>query len=237
MTLESDHFICVREKINEQNQVVIIDLADANHVLRRPITADSAIMHPRKKILALKGEYRCLPIPDCGVFIVLRAAGRTLQIFDIEAKQKVKSHVNDSDVVFWKWLSDSTIGMVTDTAVYHWSVTDTTSPPQKIFDRHPTLVGAQIINYRASADEKWLVLVGISGNTTNPSAFKVKGAMQLFSRERGVSQPIEGHAAAFAELKLDGNPNPTKLFSFSVRTATGAKVREFTGPARSVVNA
>ena len=57
LTLESDHFICVREKVNEQNQVVIIDLADANHVLRRPITADSAIMHPHKKILALKGVY------------------------------------------------------------------------------------------------------------------------------------------------------------------------------------
>jgi hypothetical protein len=54
LTLESDHFICVREKVNEQNQVVIIDLADANNVLRRPIGADSAIMHPSQKILALK---------------------------------------------------------------------------------------------------------------------------------------------------------------------------------------
>ena len=54
LTLESDHFICVREKVNEQNQVVIIDLSDANNVLRRPIGADSAIMHPNQKILALK---------------------------------------------------------------------------------------------------------------------------------------------------------------------------------------
>lgn len=94
-----------------------------------------------------------------------------------------------------------------------------------MFDRHPTLVGAQIINYRCSADEKWLVLVGISGNTTNPSAFKIKGSMQLFSRDRGVSQPIEGHAAAFAEIKLEGHQHTTKLFTFSVRTAAGAKVR------------
>ena len=152
-------------------------------------------------------------------------AARTLQVFNIETKQKVKSHVNNEDVVFWKWLTDSIIGLVTETAVYHWSIADTTSPPAKVFDRHPTLVGAQIINYRASADEKWLVLVGISGNTTNPSAFKVKGAMQLYSKERGVSQPIEGHAASFAEIKLDGHQHVTKLFTFSVRTATGAKVR------------
>ena len=114
--------------------------------------------------------------------------------------------------------------MVTDTAVYHWTIADQTSPPQKVFDRHPTLAGAQIINYRISADEKWMVLIGIAGNTTNPSAFKVKGAMQLYSKERGVSQPLEGHAAAFAEVKLDGHQHPTKLFTFSVRTATGAKV-------------
>ncbi|KAJ7224497.1 hypothetical protein GGX14DRAFT_425944 [Mycena pura] len=205
LTLESDRFICVREKVGEQNQVVIIDLADANNVLRRPISADSAIMHPTQKILALK-------------------AGRTLQLFNIDTKQKVKSHVNDADIVFWKWVSETTIGVVTESSVFHWSITDQTSPPQKIFDRHPTLNGAQIINYRVTPDEKWLVLVGISGNTTNPSAFKVKGSMQLYSKERGVSQPIEGHAAAFAEVKLDGHQNPTKLFTFSVRTATGAKL-------------
>jgi clathrin heavy chain len=151
-------------------------------------------------------------------------AGRTLQIFNIETKQKVKSHVNNEDVVFWKWVSETTIGMVTDTSVFHWTISDQTSPPQKIFDRHATLSGAQIINYRVTADEKWLVLIGISGNTTNPAAFKVKGAMQLYSRDRGVSQPIEGHAAAFAEINQDGHQKPTKLFSFSVRTATGAKV-------------
>ncbi|KIM68076.1 hypothetical protein SCLCIDRAFT_1209460 [Scleroderma citrinum Foug A] len=205
LTLESDHFICVRESVNGQNQVVIIDLADANNVLRRPISADSAIMHPSKKILALK-------------------AGRTLQIFNIETKQKVKSHINNEDVVFWKWISESIIGMVTETSVYHWTVTDQTSPPQKVFDRHATLTGAQIINYRATPDEKWLVLIGITGNTTNPSAFKVKGAMQLYSRDRGVSQPIEGHAASFAELNLDGHQHVTKLFTFAVRTATGAKL-------------
>lgn len=145
-------------------------------------------------------------------------------MFDLDTKQKVKSHAMPEDVVFWKWISNSTIGLVTETSVYHWSITDPTSPPQKIFDRHPTLAGAQIINYRATSDEKWLVVVGIAGNATNPSAFKVRGAIQLYSRERGVSQPIEGHAAAFAELKLEGHQHPTKLFTFSVRTATGAKV-------------
>ncbi|KAF8839147.1 clathrin heavy-chain terminal domain and linker [Paxillus ammoniavirescens] len=205
LTLESDHFICVREKVDEQNQIAIIDLADANNVLRRPISADLAIMHPSKKILASK-------------------SGRMLQILNIETKQKVKSHANNDDIVFWKWVSETTIGMVTETSVYHWSIADQTSSPQKVFDRDPTLAGAQIINYRATPDEKWVVLIGLSSNSTDPSAFKVKGAMQLYSRERGVGQPIEGHAASFAELKLDGHQHMTKLFTFAVRTAAGAKI-------------
>lgn len=58
LTMESDKFICVREKVGETAQVVIIDLADPNNPTRRPISADSAIMNPKSKVIALKG--RCL---------------------------------------------------------------------------------------------------------------------------------------------------------------------------------
>ena len=49
--------------------------------------------------------------------------------------------------------------------------------------------------------------------------------MQLYSVERGVSQPIEGHAAAFAQLQLPGNPTESTLFTFAVRNQQGGKVR------------
>lgn len=54
--MESDRFICVREVVNTQNQVVIIDLLPNEDIIRRPITADSVIMHPKEKIMALKGK-------------------------------------------------------------------------------------------------------------------------------------------------------------------------------------
>lgn len=213
LTLESDRFVCVREEVNGAKQVVIIDMNDPNNVVRRPISAESAIMHVDDKVIALRAQ-------------------RQLQIFNIELKQKVRAHLMHEDVTFWKWISPTTIGIVTETAVYHWTcyapatqpdaaVSDT---PVKVFDRHASLAGNQIINYRVTPDEKWLVLVGISSNTTNPAGFKVKGAMQLYSKERGVSQPIEGHAASFAEVRLEGASDDTKLFTFAVRTATGAKL-------------
>ncbi|KAI3681220.1 hypothetical protein L6452_36006 [Arctium lappa] len=52
--MESDKFICVRET-SPQNSVVIIDMSMPKQPLRRSITADSALMNPISRILALKG--------------------------------------------------------------------------------------------------------------------------------------------------------------------------------------
>ena len=53
---------------------------------------------------------------------------------------------------------------------------------------------------------------------------RVVGAMQLYSRDRNISQAIEGHAAAFGTIHLEGAPADTRVFTFAVRTATGAKL-------------
>ncbi|KAI6378385.1 hypothetical protein MCOR25_002254 [Pyricularia grisea] len=203
-TLESDHYVCIREKKNEaaSPEVVIIDLKNNNNVTRRPIKADSAIMHFTRQVIAL------------------RAQSRTLQIFDLEAKQKLKSTTMNEDVVFWKWISDTTIGLVTDAAVYHWDVFDANqATPVKQFARNDNLSGNQIINYRANSEGKWMVVVGIA-----QAQGRVVGNMQLYSKDRGISQSIEGHAAAFGTLRLEGAPQDTKVFTFAVRTATGAKL-------------
>jgi len=115
----------VRQKIDEnaQPEVIIIDLKNANNVIRRPIKADSAIMHWNKLIIALKAQQR------------------TLQIFDLGNKAKLKSVTMNEDVVFWKFFNESTLGLVTDTSVYHWNIFDQNqSAPQKVFDRHANLL-------------------------------------------------------------------------------------------------
>jgi hypothetical protein len=48
--------------------------------------------------------------------------------------------------------------------------------------------------------------------------------MQLYSVERKCSQPIEGHAASFAQFKMEGNAEQSTLFCFAVRTVQGGKV-------------
>lgn len=121
--------MCIRQKLgeNDKPQVIIINLKNNNEVIKRPITADSAIMHWFKDIIALKAQ------------------GRTIQIFDLSAKQKLKSAVMNEDVVYWKWFSEKSLGLVTESSVYHWDVFDPTqSQPIKVFDRLPNL-GVRLI--------------------------------------------------------------------------------------------
>lgn len=73
----------------------------------------------------------------------------------------MKAHTMTDDVTFWKWISLNTVALVTDNAVYHWSM-EGDSQPVKVFDRHSSLAGCQIINYRTDAKQKWLLLIGIS---------------------------------------------------------------------------
>jgi len=199
LTMESDKFICVREKVGETSQVVIIDMSDPTNPIRRPISADSAIMNPVSKVIALKAQ-------------------KTLQIFNIEMKTKIKSYSMQDEVIFWKWINEKMIALVTETVVYHWSM-EGDAQPVKMFDRHSSLSGCQIINYRCDAAANWLLLIGISAQQN-----RVVGAMQLYSVERKVSQPIEGHTAAFVQFRMEGNQQDSNLFIFAVRGAAGGKL-------------
>ncbi|AQK56871.1 Clathrin heavy chain 2 [Zea mays] len=208
VTMESEKYICVRET-SPQNSVVIIDMAMPMQPLRRPITADSALMNPNARILALKAQ-----IPG--------TTQDHLQIFNIEAKTKIKSHQMPEQVVFWKWITPKLLGLVTQTSVYHWSI-EGDSEPTKMFDRTANLANNQIINYRCDPAEKWLVLIGIApGAPERPQL--VKGNMQLFSVDQQRSQALEAHAASFATFKVVGNENPSTLICFASKTTNAGQI-------------
>ncbi|KAK1321055.1 Clathrin heavy chain 2 [Acorus calamus] len=208
VTMESDKHICVRET-SPQNSVVIVDMNMPMQPLRRPITADSALMNPISRILALKAQ-----IPG--------STQDHLQIFNIEMKAKMKSYQMPEQVVFWKWISPKMLGLVTQTSVYHWSI-EGDSEPAKVFERTANLVNNQIINYRCDPSEKWLVLIGIApGAPERPQL--VKGNMQLFSVDQQRSQALEAHAASFASFKVAGNESPSIVISFASKTTNAGQI-------------
>ena len=76
---------------------------------------------PVHSIIIVKTVPRSIIFIDC-CYISVSIAGKTLQIFNIEMKSKMKAHTMTEEVVFWKWISVNTVAIATDTAVYHWSM-------------------------------------------------------------------------------------------------------------------
>lgn len=55
-------------------------------------------------------------------------------MFNIGTKQKLKAHLMNEEIVFWKWVSPDTLGIVTETAVWHWQL-NVEGPPAKVSPR------------------------------------------------------------------------------------------------------
>ncbi|KAI5969843.1 CHC1 [Candida margitis] len=198
-TLESDHYICIRESGPSGNTVAIVDLKNNNEVTRKNMSADNAIMHPQEFVISL------------------RANGTTLQIFNLGSKQRLKAYTMNEPVIFWKWLDNQHLGLVTQSSIYFWNVFDGTNDgPIKLTDRHHTLNNAQIINFVAEPDLNWFAVTGIAQEDG-----RIAGHIQLYSRSRNVSQPIEGHVCKFASLTLSGAVQPTKVFCVGNKNAQG----------------
>lgn len=103
--MESEKYIAVREA----GTLCIVDMAQPQSPARRQISADSAIMAPDRKVIALKAVAPGTP-------------GDSLQVFNLDSKSKLKAFQMPEPVEYWKWTSPSRLGLVTSTSVYHWDV-------------------------------------------------------------------------------------------------------------------
>lgn len=166
----SERHVLIRDDTPPKS-LVILRTSQPNRPHRRPLSADAALMHPSKDLLAIR-------------------TGPTLQLFDLRAKTVIRQ-TTLPDVAFWRFLDDDLLAIVTTSSVYHWKM-DSDSP-ELVFDRHASLEACQIIGYDADPARKWLSLVGIAADGK-----RVAGHLQLFSVAKKMSQILSGHAAAFA---------------------------------------
>jgi len=207
----NEKYICIREQSGTASNVIIIDLANPQQVEKRTIKAESAIMNPIERTIGLK-------------------LGSTLQVYKLVQNQPPKiGNCNMTDPVeFWKWISPTMIAVVSSKAVYHWDLRTPDSQPVQLFPRISQLTNHRIINYHVNHDFTWMCLVGI-GQENN----RIVGHMQLFSAEKSVSQPLEGHAATFAK-----SSSGATLFCFVSRNTADAKlfIREVSGGSHRVAS-
>jgi len=191
--MDSDKAVCVRLEQGEQKSMQVISLTTGGVLHKFPTCPDSVILCPDGKSIAVR-------------------SGVNIQIQNLELGKKTKSTKlpDDQAPKFWNWVSPTTIGIVTETAVFHLS-SEGDSAPSKMFDRSANLNGAQIINYAQSMDAQWMMVCGIKQGATPGT---LEGCLQLYSAEKKVSQPLPGHAGCFATIKPAGRADAALLFCF-----------------------
>ena len=183
--MESDKYICIREETAQGASLTVVDLTNNNEVSRIPMGAESTIMNPEAKIVALR-------------------KGPALQVFNLDTKTKVSSFKlpDNSAVSYWTWIDAKTIAIITHTSVFHWCI-EGESNPRKIMDRHPNLAQCQIINYSVSPDQKWCMIVGIGKGAEN----SIAGTIQLYSVDNKKSQILKLNIPGQKPVRTDDQIN------------------------------
>ncbi|EEA05514.1 clathrin heavy chain 1, putative [Cryptosporidium muris RN66] len=210
VTLEGDKYVGVKEtSVDGGSQIVIVDTS-TKHINRKPMKAESALIHPLENILVVRGQSE--------------VNGCTVQIFNLGSKEKLGAFVFPESIVYWRWLNSRILAIIGDKAVYHWTINGGSNTlPLKIFERSGELAesSTQVVGYQCNSDQRWCMLMGLSPCTipnqgSNSGGVSVKGQIQLFSAEKRQQQLLEGFSGSFGEIILDDfiSAHPTSIVCF-----------------------
>lgn len=186
MSLSSDKYLCVRE----EKSVAIVDLKSKSSPNRIPIAVTNATMNPTSQTIAL-------------------AAGTKLTLYHIDTSARAKEATLDSPIVYWNWINPKTVGIVTATAVYNWSL-EGTAEPTKVFDRDTQGKAVQVLSYTATDDSQWHMVSGIYMEDGRP-----RGSLQVHSA-RGALPILPAPAGCFAKVLLDGRTTEAHILCLAL---------------------
>lgn len=142
--------------------------------------------------------------------------GHILQIFNMDKKEKLSNLEFPDNIIFWRWVAEDILGVVTTTAVYHVSIAKPNEKEVKVFERSGDLKDGQIIGYTLSPDRKWGALFAIS---TPDGGQTINGHIQLYFIEGGKQQLLEGHACTFGKVLVHNDTHQSNVFCFVERKA------------------
>ena len=124
----------------------------------------------------------------------------------MDNKQKLKDIIINYEIVFWKWLNNSTIGLVTTTSVLLLSIDDVNSPAKKVFARQGPLATPNVFIMNLLCDPllQWYTLSAVTSTKNKEKQQEGEGIldMNMFMSNQlmvyGQQPPTMG-----------GMPNPT----------------------------
>ena len=102
VSLESDKYCAVKEPGEGSNTFRIVDLT-TKKVDPHTLKADAVLNHPSARVLAVRSKNK-------------------VQVRNLEMDSATGNCTMKEDIVFWKWIDRNMLALITDVAVYHWSL-------------------------------------------------------------------------------------------------------------------
>jgi clathrin heavy chain len=196
LSFESDKYISARDN----NNIIICDIEKNFQVINKPTKAEAAMMHQKHNIIAVRARNE-------------RNAS-IIQVWNLDTAEKKKDILINYEVIYWRWLTDTVIGMVTNTSVLALSIDNTETPAKKIFDRSGAFSnqGIFIMSLNVDASLEWYTLCGIS-SVKEGGRIVVNGHIQLYNAKLAHTDYLEGFCANFGKVKcLDDEAIPLLAF-------------------------
>uniref|UniRef100_A0A3B0MZ50 Clathrin heavy chain n=1 Tax=Theileria annulata TaxID=5874 RepID=A0A3B0MZ50_THEAN len=177
-----DRYISIKEQDGDNLTVAIIDLYNNNSIIRKPMKAEAAIMNPNKPIIALRAKLD---------------NNYSIQVYLIYTN--FSYYQFDQRIIYWKWLNNMELVIITETLVYHWMIG---SNPKYMFELTGKLLDSntKIVGYSSDITNKWCLVFGIYSNDQGVS---IDGVIQLYSVDKRQQQLFEGYAGTFTQLRTN----------------------------------
>lgn len=195
-----------------------ITIVRDNEIAVAYLTSGKPAIKFRSKTLCVKAIVN----PDMNLIAITDNKVITILGLDVPTNFIETDHLLNANctcnILYWKWISPTTLAFITNASVFHWNTASQTGPI-RIFDCHIKFSSNShcIRNYFVSANLHWCLICGDSSITCNNSTVAVGeagGALQLFSVMENTSHLLNGHTGNFIEVRLPGRSELATIFCF-----------------------
>ncbi|XP_070389756.1 clathrin heavy chain 1-like isoform X3 [Dermacentor albipictus] len=163
------------------------------------VEARCAKLNPDKPLLAITDQW-------------------ALYLYSTRTKKLLHKSRLERDLVYWAWVTPSTLGLVTRDAVFHWDCSSAPTEPAFMFSLHERIRNTELVGYITDPGLKWLAVTGLFQEEQ-----VVSGLVQLYSVDRRVSQLLPGQCAQLCRHQFQGQAHASQLLLLADRGPAGQR--------------
>lgn len=208
VTVTPNQWLCIRHTMTCRNASTSADRCSVVTVFNPQ----------RSKPQTYKVEARCAKLnPDKPLLAITDQW--TLYLYSTRTKKLLHKSRLERELVYWAWVTPSTLGLVTRDAVFHWDCSAASTQPVFMFALEERIRNTELVGYITDPSLKWLAVTGLFQEEQGV----VSGLVQLHGVERRLSQLLPGQCAQLCRHQFPSHERPSQLLLLADRGPAGQR--------------